>query len=570
MTSEKALPKREMIRARCLFLSGKRKVPLSVPEIELVARISRGIGDGLYGESCARWIRSAESLSTAENALPIFERIAKETTVGIPTCGEIEAASPAPALCRRCRYRGFIKTPLDLGDTRPAVHSISADDLDRLEIDPPKMIVENLIPSGLSILAGRPKRGKSWMALSLALSVASGGPALGSEQVHQGSVLVGALEDSPARMKSRLQRLLGAGERLPKNLHLTNQLPRIGAGLVEALTSWLDRNDDAALVVLDTFQKIRAPRVRGADPYETDYAALEGLQRLALERGIGIVVLHHTRKASQEGDSSPFDTIHGSTAIFGVADAALVLAPSPVGQNNAILHVTARDFSAEDRSMIFDDGLWTIDQENRPEDLKMTGECKRVVDLLRTTGPLFPKEIAEKLSIPSVEGLHKRLFQMKNRGFIFQEGARGRYCVTKGKEGNERKEGKEGKEGKEELSPSSPSSSPKTEGRKETRSISKSGEQPSLPSLPSLHSQHSAKPEKPFELKADRQKRELLEKASESTRDLVARLDARISDPTTPDADRNFFQSEIKAAVKAGFNDRAVKVLEAKTREFLD
>lgn len=423
MTPREPAPDRNLIRSRCLFFGSKRRNPPSDEEIREYLRLSRAV-DGQTGSAIAK----ISDLETADRAIPIVKAIIEAEPAPVrPTCREIEATS---AICRRCRHRGFIRTPLELGNDRPTVHAISARDLDALELDPPKMIVENLIPAGLSILAGRPKRGKSWFALDLALAVASGGPALGSEKVCRGSVLVGALEDSPARMKSRLNRLLGDGETLPAGLHLANQLPRIGAGLLEALSSWLDAHDDASMIVLDCYAKIRAPRARGVDPYEADYAALEGLQRLALERGIAVIVIHHTRKASVEGDTSPFDAIHGSTAIFGVADAALVIAPSPAGQNGAVLHTTSRDFSADDRALTFDEGVWTIDANTRPSEFGLASGRKAILDLIRARGPLHPKEMLESLSDTSYGNLRKTLTLMREAGQVFQEGRGGKYFLN--------------------------------------------------------------------------------------------------------------------------------------------
>ena len=51
---------------------------------------------------------------------------------------------------------------------------------------------------GVGILSGLPKVCKSWLSLDLALSVASGTPALGAYDVPQaGPVLVFAAEDPP-------------------------------------------------------------------------------------------------------------------------------------------------------------------------------------------------------------------------------------------------------------------------------------------------------------------------------------------------------------------------------------
>jgi RecA-family ATPase len=61
---------------------------------------------------------------------------------------------------------------------------------------------------GLTILAGKGKIGKSWLALGIAIAVASGGYALGSIKVEQGDVLYLALEDNERRLQKRLRQLV--------------------------------------------------------------------------------------------------------------------------------------------------------------------------------------------------------------------------------------------------------------------------------------------------------------------------------------------------------------------------
>ena len=68
-----------------------------------------------------------------------------------------------------------------------------------------KWAISNLVPEGASILAGRPKIGKSWLTLNLALAVASGGVALGKIPVEAGQVLYLALEDGQRRLQKRLK-----------------------------------------------------------------------------------------------------------------------------------------------------------------------------------------------------------------------------------------------------------------------------------------------------------------------------------------------------------------------------
>lgn len=51
----------------------------------------------------------------------------------------------------------------------PAI--ISADELQRRIFPPIRWIVPNLIPEGLTLLCGKPKLGKSWLAMDTGLAV---------------------------------------------------------------------------------------------------------------------------------------------------------------------------------------------------------------------------------------------------------------------------------------------------------------------------------------------------------------------------------------------------------------
>jgi len=68
-------------------------------------------------------------------------------------------------------------------------------------MQPREMIVEGLIPQGICILAGPQKVGKSFLALDLCISVASGQPVLGHETVR-GECLISAWKIPTAAYKT--------------------------------------------------------------------------------------------------------------------------------------------------------------------------------------------------------------------------------------------------------------------------------------------------------------------------------------------------------------------------------
>ena len=62
---------------------------------------------------------------------------------------------------------------------------ITAEEIQDKTYSDPKWIVKDLLPEGLAIIAGKPKVGKSWLALNVALAVSLGGRVLGQIEVDR-------------------------------------------------------------------------------------------------------------------------------------------------------------------------------------------------------------------------------------------------------------------------------------------------------------------------------------------------------------------------------------------------
>lgn len=285
------------------------------------------------------------------------------------------------------KYEALTVNPKAASKAGPKVWT--AAELLATDFPEPRWCVPDLIPEGLTVLAGREKRGKSWLALSLCLATAAGGKALSQFDVPQGEALYCALEDPPRRVKDRLQRLLADGEAPPDGLHILHSLPMLDAGGLDWLDGWLTEHPQARLVIIDIWARVRPARKRDADLYQFDVQQAALLQALAVKHGIALVMIHHLRKAESE---DPLDLISGSTGLAGTADCLLVLRRAP-RENSATLYCRGRDIEEQELALEFDSGLWTF--EGDAAEVKRSEERQAVLRVLAEAGkPMTSAEVA--------------------------------------------------------------------------------------------------------------------------------------------------------------------------------
>ena len=134
-------------------------------------------------------------------------------------------------------------------------------------------VVPDLLPDGLSIIAGRPKIGKSWLALDVCIAVASGQFCLGERKPVQGDVLYAALEDNPRRLQRRIDKLLSPFKApWPERLTLATSWRRLDKGGVDDVCQWIESKPEPRLVVLDTLAGVRP--IRTTQGYAEDYQVI--------------------------------------------------------------------------------------------------------------------------------------------------------------------------------------------------------------------------------------------------------------------------------------------------------
>lgn len=258
----------------------------------------------------------------------------------------------------------------------------------------PKWAIPNLICEGVTLLAGPPKVGKSWLSLAWALDVAEGRPVFG-EPVTPGPVLYLALEDTPRRLQHRMKKVLG-GDAAPAMLQIATEwrtMPDLGA---EFLARWCKEHLDGRLIVIDVFAKVRGPVPHGMSAYDADYAAIGHIKKIADHFGIAVILVHHVRKASNDDF---LQEVSGTNGIAGSADAVLVLRRSR-GSADGLLHITGRDIAEAEKAMQLDEQTGRWNALDGPVQAYQMGDTRAAITRwLNENQAGTPAQIAEALGL---------------------------------------------------------------------------------------------------------------------------------------------------------------------------
>ncbi len=200
-------------------------------------------------------------------------------------------------------------------------------------------LVEDVWPEqGVGFLGGRPKSCKSWLALEIALSVASRTPLLGRYAVPRGGpVLVFAAEDSPAMVRARFAGLAAARgvslKDLPIQLVLADRLRLESDGDQARLRATLEMVGPE-LLILDPFVRMTGIDENSAQEVSRLLGFLRELQR---SLALAILVVHHVRKSAGNGGLA----LRGSGDFWAWSDTNLYLHRKQAGLELAVEHRSA-------------------------------------------------------------------------------------------------------------------------------------------------------------------------------------------------------------------------------------
>lgn len=306
--------------------------------------------------------------------------------------------------------------------------SASAEALQSMTFPPIKYVVPGVIVEGLTLLAGKPKIGKSWLLLHAAIAVARGGITLGDIHCIEGDVLYYALEDNLRRLQSRMTKLLGISQPWPKRLEFVCEMPRLTDGGLDMIKGWIEKAERPRLIIIDTLAMVRAPKKKDQTQYDADYDAVVELRTLANEHDVAVVVVHHLRKMDAD---DAFDTVSGTLGLTGAPDTILVMKYDRGGSGTVVLHGRGRDLIEIEKAVSFnkDTCVWTITGD--VPDVRSSTERKAVLAAMQEIGGEASVHAIATSAELKQANVRRMLARLAEKGSV-QRCERGKYKLADG------------------------------------------------------------------------------------------------------------------------------------------
>ena len=277
--------------------------------------------------------------------------------------------------------------------------------------------IQDILPAGTMLLFGKPKKGKSFLILNIAISIAAGRPVFG--QASSGSrVLYLGLEDSKRRLQRRAKGCAASlgidPDEFADRLHLDTKSARIDTGLLDELHDWMQAHPDTGVIVLDMLKKVTGAAA-GKSLYDEQSKVGDALTTFCHRwPALSIIVVHHSRKAESD---DPFDLVSGTTGLSGSYDSLAALADT---DGDRALHLTGRDIEGAEIPLLMNDrGMYTLAMPDADEarTSTMSGTRRCVFDAVPRTDARSRAAIVEDTGL-SKGIVDQQLHKLKRDGLI--------------------------------------------------------------------------------------------------------------------------------------------------------
>lgn len=205
--------------------------------------------------------------------------------------------------------------------------------------EPPDWLIDEILPQGAFLIVGRPKIGKSWFNLQLAITLSCGGTFLGFNARDAFDVIYFAAEDDRGRIASRFAKYASSAP--PKlRFFCREDIPKLVAEFAEhySLAEFIDvllyENPTVKAVIIDTESTLRSMWDGGTvrrdiSVVRSDYAEVREFDEIAHRRRAFVGLVNHTAKLKNGRWHDIHELINRTNASLAGASGSIVLALPP-------------------------------------------------------------------------------------------------------------------------------------------------------------------------------------------------------------------------------------------------
>lgn len=304
------------------------------------------------------------------------------------------------------------------------------------DVTPRRWLIPGIIADGLTLLGGSPKGGKTYLAYSLALAVATDGLWCGHWHPEAGKVVYISLEDDSDDTHLRINELLPQAALKPGQLlflHGADALPSFSDGLI----AWMEEAialHHPRLMIIDPISYLYVLKKNG-NQFEETKDMLVPLRELAKSQHCALVCLEHRRKRSRD-DVLMVDTLYGSVVKQAVADGIIMVNRD---HEDIELDMTIR-YGQEQKVYIkftFENGRCFLNYTGAAAGTENYGDLRtRVLNALRQAPmPMTIGDLLHELTLSDTRQVRQNLSQILYRGTKTREVeklARGRFMLGDG------------------------------------------------------------------------------------------------------------------------------------------
>lgn len=271
-------------------------------------------------------------------------------------------------------------------------------DIHAKHFPPRPFVVQDILPVGVTILHALPKKRKSWLAKDFCFAVAGGGKAMGFLQAEKGEALYMNLEMDEELLNERLK-VMFPNEPPPRGVKIFYEWPRLDGGFFDRLENYVTARPYTRLIVVDTMVRVFPDEALAREGYRLDARMIEQFTRFNANRGLSIVLIHHSRKGGNGGGNDPVLGALGSVGISGSVDGLLQLEIDDADTTKGRLLRSGRRIKDDTPLPLKWDvqiGRFIVSKAK-----KLSPEKQALLRVVAERGPITPAKIAVVLDMPA-------------------------------------------------------------------------------------------------------------------------------------------------------------------------